>query len=125
MLYCERYDIGLIVFTNDLISKEDLKWKKATWQKLLIGNTLKTKVKNIENISYLDTDILISPIAPNIFSNFNPENISLVSLRNNLPYDYDEVLKKIAFFRNHYYDKNYPLDSALFITLFDLFVIRN
>ena len=70
-LYCEKYDIGLIVFTRDLISKQDLKWKKATWQKLLIGNTLKSKISNIDNICYLDTDILISPIAPDIFNNFN------------------------------------------------------
>ena len=27
--YCEKFDLGLIVFTNDLISKEDKKWKKA------------------------------------------------------------------------------------------------
>jgi hypothetical protein len=120
-LYCERFDIGLIVITNDLISKQDLKWKKATWQKLLIGNMLKTKIKKIENICYLDTDILISPIAPDIFNNFNTENISLVSLRKNLPFDYLEVLKKIAFFRNYYYDENYPLDSALFISLYDLY----
>jgi hypothetical protein len=124
-LYCEKYDIGLIVFTNDLISKEDIKWKKATWQKLLIGNTLKPRIKNIENICYLDTDILISPIAPNIFNNFNTDEISLVSLRKNLPYNYDEVLKKIAFFRNHYYDNNYPLDSALFITLSELYNYHN
>ena len=120
-LYCEKYDIGLIVFTRDLISKQDLKWKKATWQKLLIGNTLKSKISNIDNICYLDTDILISPIAPDIFNNFNRDAISLVSLRKNLPFDYYEVLKKIAFFRNLYYDINYPLDSALFISLSDLY----
>ena len=32
--YCEKYDIGLIVFTDDLISKDHEKWKKPTWQKL-------------------------------------------------------------------------------------------
>jgi hypothetical protein len=120
-LYCERNDIGLIVFTNDLISKEDLKWKKATWQKLLIGNYLKNEISEIDNICYLDTDILISPNAPDVFSNFDKESISLVSLRKNLPYDYNEVLRKIAFFRNNYYDNKYPLDSALFISIPDLY----
>ena len=124
-VYCQKFDIGLIVFTKDLISNKNKKWKKATWQKLLIGNALKTKIKKIENICYLDTDIIISPIAPNIFNNFDIDCISLVSLRRNLPYDYDEVIKKVAFFRNLYYDKNYPLDSALFISIPDLYKYHN
>lgn len=120
-VYCEKFDIGLIVFTNDLVLKEDPKWKKATWQKLLIGRTLKNCIPEIDNICYLDTDILISPIAPDVFKNFDKKSISLVSLRKNLPYSYNEVLRKIAFFRNYYYDINYPLDSALFISIPDLY----
>jgi hypothetical protein len=120
-LYCEKYGIGLIVFTNDLISRKNKKWKKANWQKLLIGNILMKKIPNINNVCYLDTDIIISPIAPNIFNNYDDEFISLVSLRKNLPFNYDEILRRIAFFRNFYYDENYPLDSALFISIQDLY----
>jgi hypothetical protein len=120
-IYCERYDIGLIIFTNDLISKDEKKWKKANWQKLLIGETLLKNGLKVNNVCYLDTDIIISPIAPDIFLNFDEESISMVSLRKNLPYDYNEVLRRIAFFRNLYYDETYPLDSALFISIHDLY----
>jgi hypothetical protein len=120
-VYCEKFDIGLIVFIEDLILKGDPKWKKANWQKLLIGEVLIKNGIKVNNVCYLDTDIIISPIAPNIFLNFNEESISMVSLRKNLPYDYNEVLRRVAFFRNLYYDQNYPLDSALFISIHDLY----
>ena len=119
--YCKKFDIGLVIFTTDLISKDDKKWKKANWQKLLIGEELINNGLKVNNICYLDTDIIISPIAPDIFLNFDEESISMVSLRKNLPYDYNEVLRRVAFFRNLYYDETYPLDSALFISIHDLY----
>ena len=75
----------------------------------------------MNNICHLDTDILISPIAPNIFEFHKEDKISVVSLRKNLPFSYDLALKKTAFFRNKYYDQKYPLDSALFISVNDLY----
>ena len=110
MKYCENHDVGLIVFTDNLISIDDQFWKKATWQKLLIGDFLKNNgLKKINNICYLDTDILINPYAPNIFE-FHDENlISLVSIWNNLPYSSSEhyIKKLIAFYRHNYYSNDY------------------
>ncbi len=119
--YCIRNELGLLVINEDLISRNNKFWKKPTWQKLLIGDALNKSNLIIENVCYLDTDILINPNAPNIFDSYNSENFGLVSLRNNLPFPYEEVIRRIAFLRHNYYDNNYPLDSALHINLNDLY----
>lgn len=113
--YCERHDLGLILFSEELIVKDSPHWKKATWQKLLIGNVLADTQPEIENVCYLDSDILISPIAPNIFEGYDAKTFGLVSQIKNLPYPLDEVLRRVAFFRHHEYSPDYPLDSALFM----------
>lgn len=123
--YCNRHDLGLVAFDEDLISKADKKWKKATWQKLLIGETIINDQLDVHNVCYLDTDILISPLAPNIFQTHNSKNIGLVSVRKNLPYPYDQVLRRMAYLRNTHYSKEYPLDSSLFISLDQLFKYHN
>lgn len=115
--YCQYHDLGIIVFTGDLIMPEDESWKKATWQKLLIGEVLRANDVDAQNICYIDTDILINPFAPNVFENYNEETIGLVSLRKNLPQPREETLRRLAFLRHTYYDRAYPLDSALFISL--------
>lgn len=123
--YCKRYDLGLIVFETDLIPTTDKFWKKATWQTMLIADTLKKNLPSISNVCYLDTDILISINAPNVFDFYDPSTIGLVSLRKNLPYPYDIILRQVAFLRNKYYDSKYPLDSALFISVEDLYKFHN
>lgn len=119
--YCERHGLGIVVFDSDLISKTDPTWKKPTWQKLLIGNAFKKQFHSVSNVCYLDTDILVNPTAPNVFDAYDFNTIGLVSVRNHLPYPYENVLRRIAFLRNKYYDSNYPLDSSLFISLDDLY----
>ncbi len=47
-------------------STTSLYYKKPTWNKLLLGNEILKKFKQ-KNMCYLDTDILINPISPNIF----------------------------------------------------------
>ena len=123
--YCEKYDLGLLCFNEDLVDKNDQFWKKPTWQKLLIGKKIKKEKLPVKNICFLDTDIIISPIAPNVFDSYNTRSFGLVSLRKNLPFPYHEVIKRIAFFRNRFYDKKYPLDSALFISIEDLYKYHN
>lgn len=115
--YCERHGLGLIVFDADLIPKENKIWKKATWQKLLIGNTLRLNLPAVSNVCYLDSDILINYMAPNVFDFCRSGTIGLVSIRKNLPYPWEQVLRRMAFLRHNHYDKNYPLDSALVISL--------
>ena len=66
-IYCQKNNIGLVVFTKDLINKNDPNWKKPTWQRLLVGHEIKQKFPSIQNLCVLDLDILINPNAPNIF----------------------------------------------------------
>ena len=123
--YCNRYDLGLIVFEDDLIERNHKCWKKPTWQKMLIGDALNEKGITAKNICYLDTDIIISPFAENIFKEYNEERIGIISKRSRLPYPLVEVQKRLAMLRKKNYDENYPLDSSLFISLKDLYEFHN
>lgn len=123
--YCNQHQLGLIVFDDHLVDKENTEWKKPNWQKLLIGQKLSSIDSPIENVCYLDTDVLINPFAPNVFEHWNPECYGLVSLRKHLPFSYHETLRRMAFYRNKYYDRKYPLDSALFISLENLYSYHN
>lgn len=119
--YCERHQLGLVVFTSHIDPQDD---KRPQWQKLLIGSKIKSEMPFVQNICHLDTDILISPLAPNIFDNYQPLNIGLISQKNNLPYpDLESVLRRIAFLRHNCYSQTYPLDSFLFASISDVFAL--
>ena len=124
-MYCHRHDLGLILFDDHLIAKSDPNWKNPYWQKFLIGDYLSNQKLGIRNVCCLDTDILISPLAPNIFDNRDESKVGLVSKRSNLPFEHHSILRRMAFLRNRYYDSNYPLDSSLFINLDDLFKVAD
>ena len=119
--YCNKFGLGLAVVVADLISPNDKYYKKANWQKFLVGRELKNIDSLVNNICHLDTDIIISPSAPNIFEFHDNTKISVTSLRRNLPFSYDIALKRMAFFRKKFYDQKYPLDSALFISIDNLY----
>ena len=119
--YVDRHDLGLVVFDSHLIEKDSEYWKKPTWQKMLIGSTLAESNIQVENVLYLDSDILISPLAPNLFHDFDPLSIAVVSLCNNLPQPRDLTLRRLAFLRHTHLSSDYPLDSALFMSLPDVF----
>lgn len=123
--YCSKNDIGIIVFHQDLIPKDYFAWKKATWQKLMIGTVLKENKINISNICYLDTDILINPYAPNLFDKYDNKTIALVSIKKDIPQSLDETLRRESFLRNFHYDNKFPLDSALFKSIDELFRFHN
>lgn len=114
--YCDRHALGLVVFDDDLIPRNAPTWKKATWQKMLIGEALNNSSMQINNVCYLDSDILVNHLAPNIFDGYNPRNIGLVSQRNGLPQPLEPTLRRLAFLRHTCYDNKYPLDSALFMS---------
>ena len=113
--YCLNKKIGLMVICDDLIEKSDPKCKKATCQKMLIGKLIIKEKLPIDNVCYIDTDFLINPNAPNIFKEIQKNKISVVSVTKRIPYDLNLIRRKISFNRNVYIDKNYPLDSALFM----------
>lgn len=143
--YCKKNGIGLVIFTSHLIPEDSKQWKKPYWQKLLLGDKIKENFPTVENVCFLDTDILINFTAPNVFDFYNPETIALVSLLNNIPYinnNYKEppfikpprrtlpyyldlIYRRIAFMRHYYYDKKYPLDSFLFAPIKKIFECEN
>jgi len=124
-VYCEKYSLGLIVFNEELIGKQHIKWKKVNWHKLLIGKKMKDLGYKLAQVLYLDTDILISPLAPNVFDIYDENKIAVVSQIEGLPQPLDKTLRRLAFLRNKNWDKNYPLDSALFMPVAKIFEFHN
>jgi len=123
--YCKKNDIGIIVIKKHLINKSSQHWKKPEWQKLIAPYLIKKKYKKVKNLCMIDTDILINENSPNIFNFHKTNSISVVSVRYNMPYGWENVTKKISFLRNKFYNKNYPLDSALHISLKNLYKFHN
>ena len=56
---------------------------------------------------------------------FFPMRIWAISQINNLPYDEFIVKKRMAFMRNKFYSKKYPLDSSLFMNLKQVYKYNN
>lgn len=123
--YCKKNNLGLIVVTDNLIDPTNPFWKKATWQKMLLGSFFKNTSIKINNICYLDTDILINPNAPNIFNFHDDNKISLISQVFNLPYDLDLINRRISFNRRNFYSKKYKLDSSLFMSVNQMYKWHN
>ena len=119
--YCEKYGLGLFVMREYAHPEQKKYVKRPTWEKFLVLSEIEKRHSDIDNVCYIDTDFLISPIARNVFEHYHDKNkIALVSAFKNMPYPDTEVRRRIAFFRNRYYSKDYPLDSALFISLKDV-----
>jgi hypothetical protein len=119
--YCRRHGLGLIAFDRDLLPEGDPNWKKPTWQKMLIAESLAMSGIQANNVCYVDSDILVNPFAPNIFNEYDPETIGLVSQIHGLPQPLHETLRRLAFLRHTHYDKLYPLESSLFMTPTQIF----
>ena len=85
------------------------------WQRLVIASYVEKNIKEIKNICFLDSDILINPFSPNIFDDFDKNKISLVSLVNSLPYSISEesLRRRMALNRKFFLRKDYPLNSSL------------
>ena len=124
--YCKKHGLGLIIFKDHLISKKNKYWKIPNWQKLLAGSEINKKY-NVNNLCLLDCDIIINYLsAPNIFNFYkNKNNFGAISQINNLPYDEFIVKKRMAFMRNKFYSKKYPLDSSLFMNLKQVYKYNN
>ena len=48
--YCKKNNLGLVVFTEDLIDKSSIYWKKPTWQRCLVASNVKEKFSIVKNI---------------------------------------------------------------------------
>ena len=111
--YCNKYELGLYV--QDVSIDRNEPRKKPQWQKILLPSVLQERYNYIKEYCYLDTDIVVNHFAESVFNLNYPGKLSLVSQFKNLPYDLHDTLRRIAFYRNKYYSKDYPLDSSLFM----------
>ncbi len=111
--YAKRHNLGIIVVTEDIILPSDSNYKNGSWQKMLIPGLLASKLPKVERVCLLDTDVIISPRAPNIFEIAPLGRYSVVSQEKNLPYDLAEVRRRVSFLRNRNYSSSYPLDSLV------------
>ena len=106
-IYCDRFDLGLIIF-DDFLDKS--KNKKANWHKLVGKKINESKLsKDIKNICYLDVDILINSFgAPNIFDVHKNNKITVVHQYKNMPYDYMEQEKECLCLDICFIQRNIP-----------------
>lgn len=114
--YAARHDLAVIIVTQDIDDGPPQERKNGAWQKLLAPNWVRRYAPSVQRLCLLDTDILISPIAPNIFQEAPPGRVSVVSQEQRLPYVLTAIKRRIAFFRHRYYSSTYPLDSLLHAT---------
>lgn len=72
--YCSKYNLDLVVINLPLDDTERGKLRSPSWQKCLILGHY--KVKNFDQVAWLDSDILINNSkAPNIFENIGINEI--------------------------------------------------
>jgi hypothetical protein len=114
--YAKRHGLAIVVVTNDLIDPSDPHWKNGAWQKMLAPAYVAKQFPHIVEVCVMDTDILISPRAPNIFDQRASGTFGVVSQHKNLPFPEMEVRRRIAWNRRAFYSETYPLDSSLFAT---------
>jgi len=119
LCYCEKYDLELYVLVRPF---ETQRHDSIFFQKWLIPKFVGATNKNIELVCYLDSDVIISYRAPNIFNQYCRSGIGVIS-QQHLPFsvDVDILRRKIALLRRAFVDSNFPLASSLTVRLPDVY----
>ena len=110
--YADRHGLGIAVVVGDVFELDEPELNGA-WQKLLAPRALKSVLGSEFRCVLADTDVVISPRAPDIFQVVSPGNIGVVSQYRDLPLEYLALRRRIAFLRRTFMDHNFPLESAL------------
>ncbi len=110
--YAMRHGLGIAVFVSD-IDQDSEQPRHGAWQKLLAPRALASMLNRDVRCLLLDTDVLISPRASNIFELVEPKSIGVVSQQKNLPLEYLTLRRRIAFLRQRFLDQSFPLASGL------------
>lgn len=105
--YCLKNNLDFILFTDFANADYNIYWQKCFYPKYLFDI-------GYSKACYIDTDIVISPFSPNIFSIWDSKKYGVVSSVKNLPYSssYLEIKSRTARLRNNL-DQTYPLNSSL------------
>jgi len=110
--YAERHNLGIAVAVEDLYGAGEPRLNGA-WQKLLAVESLSRELGRSIRCALIDSDVLISPLAENIFEEVNVGRIGIVSQVRDTPMDFRRVTNRIAFYRREYIDASFPLNSLL------------
>lgn len=113
MSYASRHGLGIVCITDELAERDVPTYKNGSWQKLLAPAFVLANFPEAGRFCMIDTDIVISPFAPNIFDHACTDGYTVVSSLKHLPYPRALVLRRMAFLRNAFYSSSYPLDSFL------------
>jgi len=114
--YAERYDLGIVVVTADIFGPTEPR-RHGAWQKLLGPRALREFLGRDVRCLLLDSDVIISPGAPNVFDRCPPHSLGVVSQEYGVPLGGAQPLRRqMAFLRKSFMDDNFPLRSSLIAT---------
>lgn len=98
--------------------------KNGSWQKMLAPSFVTELFPHVEIMCLLDSDVVISPLANNIFDFASGSKYSVVSEVQNLPFELMDARKRVAFYRTKFYDSTFPNESILMATPQDEFEMQ-
>ena len=122
--YCDFYDVGLVVITDNLDGDSHTQSKNGSWQKMLAPSFVIDNFPAVDIVCLLDSDVVISPIAKNVFDHASSSQYSVVSEVQNLPFELMDARKRVAFYRTKFYDSTFPNESILMATPQDEFEMQ-
>lgn len=110
--YAERHSLGIAVVTHDIFRPGELELN-GSCQKLLAPRELSETLGRDVRFALLDTDLLVSPQAADVFGAVPSGRIGVVSQQKNLPMDVERARRLAALYRNRFVDQGFPLWSSL------------
>jgi hypothetical protein len=110
--YAARHEVGIAVVVQDIYRPNELELN-GSCQKLLAPRELRDLLGHEFHFALLDTDLFVSPHAPNIFEQIPEGKIGVVSQQVNLPSDVETTRRLAALYRNNFVDPKFPIWSSL------------
>ena len=93
--YAETHGIGIIALTDLNAFGRDTRGMNGAWLKLLAPEVVALHFPKVERLALVDTDVIMSPSAPDIFGAAPDNQIAVVSEYENLPYPLVDVKKRM------------------------------
>jgi hypothetical protein len=110
--YAVRHGLGIAVVVGDLFTSEEPELN-GSWQKMLAPRALRATLGREVRCALLDTDLVISPGAADVFRVVEPGSIGVVSQEHGLPLEVTRLHNRIALLRQRFVDPGFPLSSIL------------
>lgn len=110
--YARHHGLGLAVAQEDVFRAGEAR-RSGAWQKMLAPRTLRDQLGRDIRCCLVDTDVLISPGAPDIFASVSPGFFGVVSQERSIPMEPQALRNRVALLRQQMRDSNFPLSSSL------------